>query len=71
MPVVGYKRNKMRSDFNSSADYSQCVSRKLCYFGYKLVMLCSKWGIPLVYDLVPANTDERQAAETGCVKWAV
>ena len=64
VPVVGYKRNKMRSDFNSSAEYGVCVSRKLCYFGYKLVMLCSKSGIPLVYDLVPANTDERQAAET-------
>jgi hypothetical protein len=64
VPVVGYKRNKMRSDFNSSADYGVCVSRKLRYFGYKLVMLCSESGIPLVYDLVPANTDERQAAET-------
>ena len=64
VPVMGYKRNKMRSDFLSSADYGVCASRKLQYFGYKLVMITSKQGLPLVYDLVPANTDERQAAET-------
>jgi Transposase DDE domain len=64
VPVVGYKRNKIRSDFDHSADYGVCVSRKLCYFGYKLVLLSTKSGIPLVYDLVPANTDERAAAET-------
>ncbi len=64
VPVVGYKRNKLRSDFDSSAEYGVCVSRKLHYFGYKLVLLCTKSGIPLVYDMVPANTDERVAAET-------
>ncbi len=34
------------------------------YYGYKLVMICTKQGIPLIYDLVAANTDERVAAET-------
>ena len=34
------------------------------YFGYKLVTISSVAGIPLIYDLVPANMDERQAAET-------
>lgn len=63
IPVVGYKRSKKRSDFRGSADYGYCVSRKLHYFGYKLVMITTLDGIPVVYDLVPANTDERQAAE--------
>jgi len=63
IPVVGYKRSKRRSDFRGSADYGYCVSRKLHYFGYKLVMITTLDGIPVVYDLVPANTDERQAAE--------
>ena len=63
LPVVGYKRSKRHSDFAGSADYGYCSSRKLSYFGYKLVMVTTLDGIPVVYDLVPANTDERQAIE--------
>lgn len=63
IPVVGYKRSKSRSDFRGSADYGYCVSRKLSYFGYKLVMITTLDGLPVVYDLVPANIEERQAAE--------
>lgn len=64
VPVVGYKRSKRQSDFEGSATYGYCASRQLNYFGYKLVMLTTLSGLPLVYDLVPANTDERAAAET-------
>lgn len=64
VPVVGYKRSKAKSDFVGSAAYGVCVSRKLKYFGYKLVMLSTLDGIPVAYELVPANTDERVAAET-------
>jgi len=63
IPVVGYKRSKNRSDFRGSADFGHCASRKLNYFGYKLVMVTTLDGIPVVYDLVAANTDERKAAE--------
>lgn len=63
IPVVGYKRSKSRSRFLGSAEYGYCASRNLHYFGYKLVMVTTLDGIPVVYDLVPANTEERQAAE--------
>lgn len=63
IPVVGYKRCKKHSDFAGSADYGYCSSRKFYYFGYKLVMITTMDGLPIVYDLVPANTDERKAAE--------
>jgi len=63
IPVIGYKRSKTRSDFRGSADYGYCSSRKLNYFGYKLVMITSLEGVPVIYDLVPANIDERKAAE--------
>lgn len=63
VPVLGYKRNKKRSDFLLTADYGVCASRKLKYFGYKLVMLTTMGGIPVSYDLVAANTDERVAAD--------
>jgi len=63
IPVLGYKRNKKHSDFLGSADYGYCASRNMHYFGYKLVTLATLDGIPVVYDLVPANLDERSAAE--------
>ena len=63
VPVLSYKRDKSHSDFAGNAAYGQCASRNLKYFGYKLVAVCTLHGIPIAYDLVPANTDERVAAE--------
>jgi len=70
VPVVGYKRNKRQSDFSGSATYGYCASRHLHYFGYKLVVISTLAGVPLAYALVPAHTDEREAAEAvlGCVR---
>jgi hypothetical protein len=64
VPVLGYKRSKSHSNFAGSADYGRCASRNLKYFGYKLVTVSTLEGIPMAYDLVPANTDERKAAES-------
>jgi hypothetical protein len=64
VPVVGMKRSKRRSDFQFKADYGYCAARQMHYFGYKLVMLSTLDGIPVAFDLVPASTDERLAAET-------
>lgn len=64
VPVVGYKRSKHHSDFAGRADYGHCAARHLAYFGFKLVLLSTCDGLPLVYNLVPANTDERLAAES-------
>jgi hypothetical protein len=63
VPVLGYKRDKSQSDFAGRANYGRCASRNLQYFGYKLVTVTTLNGIPIVYDLVPANTDDRVAAE--------
>ena len=63
IPVMGYRRSKRHSDFEGSAEYGYCAARKMKYFGYKLVMLSTVDGIPIAYDLVSANTDERQAVE--------
>ncbi len=63
VPVVGYKRHKSRSEFAGNANYGRCASRHLNYFGYKLVALSTLSGIPVAYELVPANLDERLAAE--------
>jgi hypothetical protein len=63
VPVVGVKRSNRHSDFAGSASYGHCASRNMTYFGYKLVAVTTFSGIPVVYELVPAHTDEREAAE--------
>ena len=63
VPVLGYKRSKKRSDFRQSAGYGYCAARHFHYFGYKLVAATTFSGLPVVYELVAANTDERAAAE--------
>ncbi len=63
VPVVGVKRSNRRSDFAGSASYGYCPSRNMKYFGYKLVAITTFSGIPVIYELVPAHTDEREAAE--------
>ncbi len=62
MPVLGYKRGKTHSAFAGSAGHGHRAARQVDYFGYKLVVLTTLDGLPVVYDLVSANTDERDAA---------
>lgn len=64
IPVVGYKRDKSHSEFLGSADYGYCSSKKMKYFGYKLVSVTTLSGLLLYYELVPASTDERAAVES-------
>jgi hypothetical protein len=61
--VVAYNRSKKKSDFAGSAALGYCASQKKRYFGYKLVVLSSLNGIPAAFDAVPANMDEREAAQ--------
>ena len=63
VPVVGYKRTKKHSNFRSSASYGYCAARHFHYFGYKLLAVTTFSGLPIVYELVAAKTDERAAAE--------
>jgi len=63
IPVIGLKRDKRYSDFSGNAAPGWCAAPKMHYFGYKLVVLATCGGIPIAYDLVPANTDERRAVE--------
>ena len=63
VPVVGVKRSNRHSDFAETASYGRCVSRNWMYYGYKLVALTTLSGLPVVYELVPANSTEPQAAE--------
>ena len=64
VPVFNVKRSNRHSDFVGSVSYGHTVSRNMKYFGYKLVSITTWDGIPVVYELLPAHTDEQVAAET-------
>ena len=76
VPVVGYKRTQTRSDGAGSASYGYCASRNMHACGDNLVRLTTIAGLPVADDLVPAHTDERDAAMRGlsqvvtCDRWA-
>ena len=61
--AVGYRRDKHHSDFLGSAAYGYCAARRMKYFGYKLAMLTTLDGMPYAFELLPANADERAAAD--------
>lgn len=61
--AVGYRRDKRHSQFRGSADYGYCAARRMKYYGYKLVMVTTLDGTPYAFELVSANTDERDAAD--------
>ena len=63
VPVIGYKRSKKDSDFLQTASYGYCSARHFHYFGYKFVCITTFDGLPVVYQLVSASTDERETAE--------
>jgi len=61
--AIGYRRYEKHGDFFGSADYGFCAARQMKYFGYKLIMMTTLSGIPHTFELVPASTDERDAAD--------
>jgi Transposase DDE domain len=63
LPVMTVTRSKRHSAFRGSAAKGYCAARDLKYFGYKLVLLTTLDGIPVCYDLVAANVDDRDAGE--------
>ena len=63
VPVVCYKRSKKRSDFRQSAGYGYGSARHFHYFGYKFVAVTTFSGLPVAFEMVAANTDERDAGE--------
>src|SRR5258708_19443125 len=63
IPVLGYKRSKKHSAFAGRAGYGYCAARELSYFGYKLVMLTTLDGLPVLSDLLPPNLHAPQAAD--------
>lgn len=62
IPCAASRETVKRSDFAGHASYGYCRSHSRYFWGFRLVLICAPDGMPLAFELVPANTPERHAA---------
>jgi hypothetical protein len=51
-----------KSEFAGSAAYGYCAAMSRWYWGLRLLLICDRRGLPLGYDLRPANENEREGS---------
>ena len=51
-----------RSDFAGHAAYGYCASHSRHFWGFRLYLLCASDGMPIAFELAPANVGEREVA---------
>lgn len=62
VPCGQSRETARRSELAGIAAYGYCRSQHRYFWGMKLVLVCSPDGMPVGFELVPANTPERPAA---------
>lgn len=62
IPVVTFTRAGFTPLFREAA-YGRCAARNMTYFGFKLHLVTDHQGIPIHFDLAPANIPDIQMAE--------
>jgi PAS domain-containing protein len=55
LPVCGYTRSGRDRCFKSLADYGHCAAKKLDYYGFKLGLRITRWGMITAFPLLPAR----------------
>ena len=51
-----------RWDFAGHAAYGYCASHSRYFWGFRLYLLCAADGMPIAFELAPANASERDVA---------
>lgn len=62
VPCGQSRETVKRSDFAGHAAYGYCASHSRYFWGFRLYLLCASDGMPIAFELAPANTPERQVA---------
>lgn len=62
VPCGASRETVVRSDFAGYASYGYCRSHSRYFWGFRLMLLCAPDGMPIAFDLFPANLPERAAA---------
>jgi len=62
VPCGASRETVKRSEFAGHAAYGYCASHSRYFWGIRLYLLCASDGIPIAFELAPANASERDVA---------
>ena len=62
VPCGASRETVKRSDFAGHAAYGYCASHSRYFWGFRLYLLCASDGMPIAFELAPANAPERDVA---------
>jgi len=62
VPVGASRETVKRSAFAGQAAYGYCASHSRYFWGFRLYLLCAADGMPIAFELAPANASEREVA---------
>lgn len=62
VPVGASRETVKRSEFAGHAAYGYCASHSRYFWGFRLYLLCATDGMPICFELAPANAPEREVA---------
>jgi DDE family transposase len=62
VPCAASRATVKRSDFAGYASYGYCASHSRYFWGFRLYLLCAPDGMPIAFELAPANAPEREVA---------
>jgi len=62
VPCGQSRETVKRSEFAGYAAYGYCASHSRYFWGFRLHLLCASDGMPICFELAPANVPERDVA---------
>ena len=62
VPVGQSRETVKRSEFAGHAGYGYRASHSRYFWGFRLYLLCAPDGMPIAFELAPANAPEREVA---------
>ncbi len=62
VPCGASRATVKRSNFAGYAAYGYCTSHSRYFWGFRLYLLCASDGMPIAFELAPANAPEREVA---------
>ena len=62
VPCAASRETVKRSEFAGHAAYGYCASHSRYFWGFRLYLLCAPDGMPIAFELAPANAPEREVA---------
>lgn len=62
IPCGASRETVKRSEFAGLAGYGYCASHSRYFWGFRLYLLCASDGMPIAFELAPANAPEREVA---------